>query len=68
MPTEFDEVYSEILLLQLKLLEIWDKVSYSEANRMKSQLNRMYENWVIVEQEASKKEVETNDSFKNQSN
>ena len=58
MLTEFDEVYSELLLLQVKLLEIWDKVSYSEANRMKSQLNRMYENWVIVEQEASKKEVE----------
>ena len=58
MPTEFDEVYSELLLLQSKLLELWDKVSYSEANRMKSQLNRMYENWIIVEQEASKKEVE----------
>lgn len=58
MPTGFDEVYSELLMLQVKLLEIWDKVSYSEANRMKSQLNRMYENWVIVEQEASKKEVE----------
>ena len=57
MPTEFDEVYSELLLLQAKLLKLWDKVSYSEANRMKSQLNRMYENWIIVEQEASKKEV-----------
>ena len=58
MLTEFDEVYSELLLLQSKLLELWDKVSFSEASRMKSQLNRMYENWVIVEQEASKKEVE----------